>query len=112
MLFGGFYAESESIPVWVRWFQYTSPTFYGFNLVSQIQLRGQTYSCGSPSAYVGCATGTSISGETILARNDLDVLPPGVNVLLLIGFFGFFLRYLSYVALRRSKGKSGGGAVW
>lgn len=40
MLFGGFYVNIDSIPVWIRWFRYLSPIQWGFVGLASNQFSG------------------------------------------------------------------------
>ncbi|CAI5992407.1 unnamed protein product [Closterium sp. NIES-65] len=55
MLFGGFYVNLDSIPVWIRWVRYLSPIQWGFVGLAVNQFEGLTFSC-SP----GCPDGDQI----------------------------------------------------
>eukprot|EP00741_Cyanophora_paradoxa_P010511 tig00000158_g10163.t1 len=52
LLFGGFYANNDTIPVWLRWIQWLSFVKYGFAIVAINEFSGVQFSC-EPSELVG-----------------------------------------------------------
>jgi len=73
MLFGGFYININSIPVWLRWLQYLSLYKWGFQALATNEFHDTTYHC-NPSEYV---SDTLPNGETVTAcpiTNGNDVL--------------------------------------
>ncbi|GJP76866.1 hypothetical protein CLOP_g7316 [Closterium sp. NIES-67] len=63
MLFGGFYVNLDSIPVWIRWVRYLSPIQWGFVGLAVNQFSGLTFSC-SPA----CPSGDQILQNLSIAN--------------------------------------------
>ncbi|CAI7855355.1 unnamed protein product, partial [Closterium sp. NIES-53] len=68
MLFGGFYVNIDSIPVWIRWVRYISPIQWGFVGLAVNQFEGLTFSCAD------CPTGDQILHQLSIANYTVSVL--------------------------------------
>lgn len=108
ILFGGFYVNSDTIPVWLSWVKYLSHLFYAFMGLSINNFHGRSgWSCTSTGeteeeAAVKEATGCEITGDEILDRlgmNDYDVWMAFVGLLGLLVFYNT----LGYIFLRLTK---------
>eukprot|EP00270_Netrium_digitus_P015692 TRINITY_DN553_c0_g1_i4.p1 TRINITY_DN553_c0_g1~~TRINITY_DN553_c0_g1_i4.p1 ORF type:complete len:313 (+),score=108.37 TRINITY_DN553_c0_g1_i4:119-940(+) len=66
MLFGGFYINLDSIPVWIQWFSYCSPVKWAFIGLSVNEFRGRTFQCTSSDTV--CLR----SGEEVLRRLSIQ----------------------------------------
>lgn len=100
ILFGGFYVNEATIPVWLRWIKYLSHLYWAFMALTINDFAGRTgWSCGANSA-----PGCTLTGDDILATlgfNPSQLWLGFVGLLALIGFYNG----LGYILLRRSKPK-------
>lgn len=84
LLFAGNLANAHNVTWILRWIQYTSPVFYGFESLIQNELHGQTFD--------------GVSGDSYLNQYNLNQLPIVATGLALFGIGCVFFA-LGYVAL-------------
>lgn len=86
LIFAGNLVNSRSITWILRWIQYTSIAFYGYEALIQNELHGQTF------------TRAGTSGDAVLDLYDLNQLPIVADSLAVLGL-GLILMVAGYVAV-------------
>eukprot|EP00761_Pharyngomonas_kirbyi_P004435 gb/GECH01004440.1/.p1 GENE.gb/GECH01004440.1/~~gb/GECH01004440.1/.p1 ORF type:complete len:738 (+),score=196.21 gb/GECH01004440.1/:1-2214(+) len=97
MLFGGFYLNSENIPDYFIWIEYTSFIKYGFEIFVVNEFDGLTFEC--PSSSNGEPVRCVETGDEVISNLGFENVNIWVNTGILIGM-GFVFRLLSYLCLR------------
>ena len=99
MLFGGFYVNSDSIPVWLFWIRYLSYLYYAFMGLVINDFEGRTgWTCSNNST--GCiTTGDEIVDRLGFGSNELWQAFLGLGALIV------FYNALGYLFLRITKPK-------
>lgn len=100
ILFGGFYVNAGTIPVWLSWIKYLSHLYWAFLALSINDFAGRTgWKCPA-SAPPGCV----LSGDEILSTLGFN---PNELWLGFVGLFALIIGYngIGYILLRRSKPK-------
>jgi ATP-binding cassette subfamily G (WHITE) protein 1 len=95
MLFSGLYVNAGSIPAWLAWIKYISPTFYGFNAAAKNEFTGlEIAQC--PAPFPSPCSGTialdqlSMNGSPTIAESFL-VLAAIAIVLLTAGYIALWV---------------------
>lgn len=101
MLFGGFYVNSERIPVGIRWMLRFLYWGYGALLVNEY--RGRDFPCSYADASAGPATCIDgrYSGDEVLKEYGFQDMKIWENEIIMIAMF-FAFRFLTYVVLRKT----------
>jgi len=94
MIFGGFFANTANIPVWLAWIKWLSPMKYGFSASAQNEFEGVVI-CNRDNADE-CKTGEKILSDFGLT-NQGNIF---VNIIILFASI-IILTGLSYLALLR-----------
>ena len=104
ILFGGFYVNEDTIPVWLSWIKYLSYLYWAFMALSINDFGGRAVwkcpaSCGN-AVSEDCV----LTGDTILATLHFN---PDDLWLAFVGLIALILFYngIGYILLRRSKPK-------
>ena len=108
MLVAGFYVNVDSIPVWFRWLQYTTPVRYLYDalLVNEFKDTDEEFSAPSNSfetelEQMGFPIDDEISGNEVLDSQNLVFESVWINVAVLLAFAVGF-RFVAYFILKRS----------
>ena len=104
MLFSGLYANSSSIPVWIGWIQYITPTFYGFKAAAMNEYTGLTFpECPSPLS-------SPCSAQYAIDELSFSGAPSiALSFIILVAIF-VVLTAMYYFALMRLAKRKGGRA--
>jgi len=94
MLFGGFYLNQGSVPVWLIWFQYISYFKYSFEGLSLAfwEHTGDIPGCSAPNAT--CPA----SGKDMLKQLSMENGSLWVDCVVMVAMF-FAYRLLAYLSL-------------
>ncbi|KXS21830.1 P-loop containing nucleoside triphosphate hydrolase protein [Gonapodya prolifera JEL478] len=95
IVFGGNFANLDSIPVFIRWLQWISPVKYSYSALMINEFSGLTFTCDSGS------TRCFATGEQVLEYFSLGSISVGVSLLVLAGL-SIFLQTTALLALRRT----------
>jgi ABC-type multidrug transport system permease subunit len=108
ILFGGFYVNADTIPVWLSWVKYLSHLFYAFMGLSVNNFKGRGgWSCTSTGemqqeATAEEVTGCEITGDEILDRLGMSEYELWMAFVGLLGLLVFY-NTLGYLFLRLTK---------
>jgi ABC-type multidrug transport system ATPase subunit/ABC-type multidrug transport system permease subunit len=100
ILFGGFYVNEGTIPVWLSWIKYLSHLYWAFMALTINNFAGREgWACPT-----GSASGCTLSGDQILGNLHFD---PDELWLAFVGLIALIIGYngVGYILLRRSKPK-------
>jgi len=107
MIFSGFFVNSGTSPVFLRWIKYISPANYAFTALVKNEFQGLTLACSPGQLSTTTVNGTSVSfcgitnGEQVIQRlNFTDQPNIGENLLILIAIYVILL-FMAYFALWR-----------
>ena len=98
LLFGGFYANLETMPIWIGWLQYFSFINWGFQGLIINEFSGKTMNCNDIPENQACLT----TGSEVLSRYSFDRFTEA-ECILAIFFIGISFHLLAYLSLRRNK---------
>ncbi|KAH9253376.1 hypothetical protein BASA81_008727 [Batrachochytrium salamandrivorans] len=101
ILFSGFYANTEVIPVWLSWIQWISPIKYMFAAMLQIQFTGVVFTC---TAEEQAANACIRTGEDFMQRLGVQDDSFGRSCGVLVGMI-CAMHILAYTSLRVRKQK-------
>ena len=99
ILFGGFYINIESLPVWLRWVQYLSLMRWAFEGLSVNEFTGLEFDCGDVAEGAPCVK----TGEEVLERLSFTKTVPGIMISLVA--FLAVEHAIAYTILRLKKRK-------
>eukprot|EP00698_Gefionella_okellyi_P019109 TRINITY_DN580_c0_g2_i1.p1 TRINITY_DN580_c0_g2~~TRINITY_DN580_c0_g2_i1.p1 ORF type:complete len:1354 (-),score=287.08 TRINITY_DN580_c0_g2_i1:518-4579(-) len=91
-LYGGFYANTTTIPVWLAWIRYISLIFWGYQALVTNEFTGQTFECNIQPCPIQ-------TGEQHLALLGFPIASLTACAFILLGM-GIFYRLLAYIELR------------
>jgi ABC-type multidrug transport system ATPase subunit/ABC-type multidrug transport system permease subunit len=97
MLFSGFYAYSDSIPIWLRWMNYLSFLRYAFQALVLNEFSGTTFRCETSELVMGICPTTR--GEQVINRLSMQDANVWVNTGMIFAMWLIF-RIWGYLALR------------
>jgi ATP-binding cassette subfamily G (WHITE) protein 2 len=101
LLFGGFYANMDTVPVWLRWLQWISFVRYAFEALMINEFVGQRFDCTS-SVNSSSSGQCLVTGEDVLHQmtlsTDYAILWRNVG---LIGVLATVFHIMAFVFLRR-----------
>merc|ERR1719222_966558 len=101
MLFGGFFLNSDSVPVWLSWLKWVSWFIYSYEALLVNQWSGIEGIACNPDAPKACLS----SGEEVLQRLSFkeENLGRDIGVLLLLAVVIRLMAYLALVFRTRRK---------
>jgi len=106
ILFGGFYINEDTIPVWLSWIKYLSHLFWAFMGLTINNFSGRDgWACPvDPETGASAATECTLSGDQILENLQFN---PDELWLAFVGLFALIIGFngIGYILLRRSKPK-------
>jgi len=102
ILFGGFYVNAGTIPVWLSWIKYLSHLYWAFMALAINNFAGRTGWQECPDGSLGQCI--PVTGDQILNKAGFN---PGELWLAFVGLLALIIGYnfVGYVLLRRSKPK-------
>ena len=98
LLFGGFYANLDTIPKFISWLQYFSFINWGFQGLIINEFTGKNMNCNDIQDSQACLT----TGNDVLSRYSFDKFSEAECTLCLWSI-GIFLHIIAYISLRRNK---------
>lgn len=98
ILFGGFYINVESLPVWLRWVEYLSLMQWSFKAMCINEFATTTFTCDDVSPGQPCIT----DGSTVLERLSFDDSTVVGCVIALVVFLAV-MHVIAYMILRCKK---------
>lgn len=101
ILFSGFYANTEVIPVWLSWIQWISPIKYMFAAMLQIHFTGVVFACTAEELAANACIPT---GEDFMLRLGVQDDSFGRSCGVLVGMI-CAMHVLAYTSLRVRKQK-------
>jgi ABC-type multidrug transport system permease subunit len=103
ILFGGFYVNEATIPVWLRWIKYLSHLYWGFMGLTINNFAGRSgWKC--PPVAIELNPNCELEGDEIVRQFGFD---PSQLWLAFVGMLALIFAFngLGYLMLRRSKPK-------
>ncbi|KAI8821334.1 ABC-2 type transporter-domain-containing protein [Fimicolochytrium jonesii] len=101
VVFGGNFANQDSITPVLRWIQWISPIRYAYGAFMQNEFNGLQFECGSSSGGAGGGRSCSPEGESAVSGIGLD--KPGVGIcILLVICLGVVFQLAASLMLRRT----------
>jgi len=107
IIFGGLFANTSSLPIWIRWLQWASPLKYAYTALMQNEFNGVTFNC-PPNAVVGGPQCPQATGDAVVETYNAVTGGIPFNMLIVLAFWlGLWaLAYLSFWRLiQASKGR-------
>ncbi|KAG7673347.1 hypothetical protein Ndes2526B_g03213 [Nannochloris sp. 'desiccata'] len=105
ILFGGFYVNEGTIPVWLSWIKYLSHLYWAFMALTINNFSGRDgWACPVGSEAEATTTQCTLSGDQILENLQFN---PDKLWLAFVGLIALIVGYngIGYILLRRSKPK-------
>lgn len=98
VLFSGFYANTDLIPVWLNWISWINPLRWSFAACVKVDFVGVNFICPNVTSTTGCIP----NGEAMIERLDFTNDSFEKSVGFLLGFY-FLMLLLAYTILRMKK---------
>jgi len=94
-LFGGYYVQPGTIPIWLEWITYISWFYYGVEVLNINEFSGRELGCD-----VAAGVKTCVSGDDVLEASGFDASNKTADLCALVGLFIGY-RLIAYLLLLR-----------